>query len=60
MKTWAARVDGEILFQITGPNAEQLARAAAEQYGGVLVYREPEKPTEQNGWQLHGPWTEAE
>jgi hypothetical protein len=48
---WCARVDGEIVFQVTGPDAEAL-RSAVE--GPVVAYRMPERPTADNGWQLNG------
>lgn len=58
-RQWAVRVDGEVLFTVTGPDAEAMARAAARSQGGVLVYREDERPSAANGWQLHGPWIDA-
>ena len=59
-KDWAVRVDGEILFQITGPDAEAMVRSAAQERGGVVIWREDVKPTAENGWELSGPWREAE
>lgn len=59
-RTWAVRRDGEILFQIVGPDAQAMVRAAACAQNGVLIYRDDEKPTAANGWQLHGPWQDAD
>jgi len=56
MRTWAAFRDGEIVLQVTGPDAEQMNRAV----GDRVAYRESEKPTEANGWALWGPWVDAE
>lgn len=55
-RTWCAKRDGEILLIITGPDAEAIARAA----GDTVAYRDDEKPTAENGWQLHGPWIDVE
>jgi hypothetical protein len=58
-RTWAVRVDGEILFQICGPDAEPWVRSVAHQRGGVVIYREDDRPTAANGWSMSGPWQEA-
>jgi hypothetical protein len=55
LREWCARRDGEILFVITGPDAEAIARAA----GDAVAYRDAERPTTANGYQLHGPWIDA-
>ena len=56
MRTWAAFKDGEIILQVTGPDAEQMTRAV----GDRVAYREQVKPTAENGWSLNGPWIDAE
>lgn len=56
MRTWAAFRDGEILFQVTGPDAERMVRAAGER----VAYRENVKPTAENGWVPWGPWIDVE
>lgn len=59
-RNWAVRKAGEILFEVTGPDAESMARAAARAHSGVLIFRDDERPTEANGWRLHGPWQDTE
>ncbi len=56
LREWAAIKDGEILFTVSGPDAEVMCRAA----GGTTAYRDGERPTEANGYQLHGPWIVAD
>jgi hypothetical protein len=56
---WCARRDGEIVLIVSGPDAEHLARAAAAP-DGTVAYREPCRPTRENGWQLDGPWVDVE
>jgi len=56
MRTWAAFRDGEIVLQVTGPDAEQMTRAV----GDRVAYREAEKPTAENGWALWGPWVDVD
>lgn len=58
LREWRACRDGEELVTITGPDAEQLVRAAAAD-GGTVSYRDAERPAEANGYQLHGPWIDA-
>lgn len=58
-RTWAVRVDGEIVFSVSGPDAEPMARAAARIEGGTIAWREDERPTAQNGYQIWGPWHEV-
>ncbi len=55
LRQWAAIKDGEILFMVSGPDAEAMCRAA----GGAVAYRDGERPTAANGYSLHGPWTGA-
>ena len=55
-RTWAAKKDGEILFQVTGPDAEAMVRATGE----PVAYRENCRPTAENGWTLWGPWIDVE
>lgn len=55
-REWAAKVDGEIVLAVAGPDAEAMVRAVPS---AVVMYREDEKPTEANGWQLHGPWIDV-
>ena len=40
---------------VGGPDAEALARAN----GDTVAYRDGERPTAANGYQVHGPWTDA-
>lgn len=56
-RTWAAFRDGEILFQVTGPDAETMVRAAD---ADRIAYRDGERPTAENGYSLWGPWIDAE
>jgi hypothetical protein len=56
MRTWAAFRDGEIVLQVTGPDAEQMTRAVGER----VAYRESAKPTAENGWALWGPWVDVD
>ncbi|REF00320.1 hypothetical protein [Thermomonospora umbrina] len=58
-RQWAARVDGENIFDITGPDAEAMARTAAQTHNGVVVYRDYEGPTENRPYSVWGPWNEA-
>ena len=55
LRQWAAIKDGEILFTVFGPEAEVMCRAA----GDTVAYRDGERPTEANGYQLHGPWIDV-
>lgn len=55
-RTWAAYRDGEIILQVTGPDAEQMVRHTDHDR---IAYRERVKPTAENGWTPHGPWVEA-
>lgn len=55
MRTWAAFEGGEIVLQVTGPDAEVMTRAVGER----VAYREAEKPTAENGWALWGPWVDV-
>lgn len=59
LREWRACLDGDTLLTITGPDAEAIAREAAGAYGGFVSYRDAERPTEANGYQLHGPWNDA-
>jgi hypothetical protein len=56
MRTWAAFRDGEVILQVTGPDAEAMVRAV----GDRVAYREPVKPTAENGWAFAGPWIDVE
>lgn len=56
-KTWAAFRDGEIILQVTGPEAEQMVRHAG---GDRIAYRERVKPSAENGWVAFGPWIDVE
>jgi hypothetical protein len=55
LRQWAAVKDGEILFTVFGPDAEEMCRSA----GGTVRYRDDERPTAANGYRLSGPWTDA-
>jgi hypothetical protein len=55
LRQWAAIKDGEIIMTVFGPEAETLCRAAGE----AVAYRDGERPTVANGYQLHGPWIDA-
>ena len=55
LRQWAAVKDGEILFTVSGPDAEAMCRAA----GDTVAYRDGERPAEANGYRLHGPWIDA-
>ena len=57
---WAARVDGEIILQITGPDAEAMVRAVAAERGGVVAYRIDEPPNEDIPYTHFGPWIDVE
>lgn len=59
-RQWAVRVDGEVLFDMTGPNAEAIVRAAAARECGVVVYRDHEGPTDDYPASHWGAWQEAE
>ena len=54
-RQWCARRDGEILFMVSGPDAESMCRAAGE----TVAYRDDVKPARENGYALQGPWIEA-
>ena len=56
-KMWAAKRDGEILFQITGPDAEDMVRRVP---GATVAYRESVRPTRENGYTPWGPWIDTE
>lgn len=56
VRTWAAFSGGEIVLQVTGPDAEAMTRAVGER----VAYREAEKPTAENGWALWGPWIDVD
>jgi hypothetical protein len=56
MRTWAAFRDGEIILQVTGPDAEQMVRAV----GDRVAYREHVKPTAENGYVISGPWIDVD
>ena len=60
LRQWRACADGRELLQVGGPDAERITRAVAEAAGGFVSYRDGERPAEANGYQLHGPWTDAE
>lgn len=55
-RMWAAYLDGEIVLQVTGPDAERLVRAADHDR---VAYRERLRPTAENGWSLNGPWIDV-
>ena len=56
-RTWAAYLDGEIVLQVTGPDAERMVRAVGHDR---IAYRDPVKPTAENGWALDGPWIDVD
>jgi hypothetical protein len=58
-RSWGVRVDGELLFSVSGPDAEAMARAAARTQGGVVIYSDPVPATPENGWDPRGPWQEC-
>jgi hypothetical protein len=53
---WCARVDGESVIEIIGPDAERIVRAVER---AVVAYRDAMRPTEANGYAFWGPWTDA-
>lgn len=59
-KDWCARVDGEIVLQVTGPDAEAMVRAAAFQYGGVVAYRIDQPPNDDIPYTHSGPWIDVD
>lgn len=56
-RTWAAYLDGEIILQVTGPDAERMVRAVDHDR---IAYRERVRPTRENGWAAHGPWIDVD
>lgn len=59
-RQWAIKRDGEILFTVTGPDGQSMARSAARAQNGVVVYREYEPPSEEYPASHWGAWQEAE
>lgn len=55
--TWAAYRDGEIILQVTGPDAEQMVRAVDHDR---IACRERVRPTAENGWEFRGPWIDVD
>lgn len=54
---WRAVVDGEEVFEVTGPDAERLVRAVN---GAVVSYCDSVRPTPENGYAMRGPWIDVE